>query len=115
MQETTWDWKVCTVAYVHFDDNDFILAKLVLLTAQQTTFPFISAQHTAKFLVGSAMCGVITYISKCYPGSTTDKEIVADSGICEKLQVGDNIMADKGFLLHDILPEGMFSIMLAVL
>ena len=49
-------------------------------------------------------CGV--FVSECYPGSTTDKEIVVDSGILNKLVVGDNVMADKGFLIHDILPEG---------
>ena len=49
---------------------------------------------------------MIVYTSECYPGSTTDKEIVIDSEILSKLSVGDNVMADKGFLIHDILPEG---------
>ena len=69
-----------------------------------------SAQHTAKLLVGIAPSGVVVFVSRCYPGSTTDKEIVVNSGILNKLDVGDNIMADKGFLLHDILPEGLSSV-----
>ena len=68
------------------------------------TYP--SAQYTAKFLLGVAPCGVLVFASRCYPGSTSDKEIVQHCGILEKLSVGDNLMADKGFLIHDLLPEG---------
>ena len=58
--------------------------------------------------MGVAPSGVVVYSSIRKPGSTTDKEIVIDSGILQKLSVGDNVMADKGFLIHDILPEGTF-------
>jgi hypothetical protein len=67
----------------------------------------ISAMHTAKFLVGVSPNGVLVYISPAYPGSTTDKEIVAATGIVEQLNIGDNLMADKGFLIDDLLPDGL--------
>ena len=41
-----------------------------------------------------------------YFGGTTYKEIVVDSGILDKQGVDDNVMADKGFLIHDILRKG---------
>lgn len=49
-------------------------------------------------------CGF--FCSSAYPGSTTDKEIVVASGVLDQLRTGDNVMADKGFLLLDVLPDG---------
>ena len=42
-------------------------------------------------------------MSELYPGSISDKEIVKRSGLLEVLQPGDEIMADKGFLIQDEL------------
>lgn len=40
-----------------------------------------------------------------YVGSTSDQKIILDSGI--HLEAGDLILADKGFLIKDILPQGV--------
>ena len=50
---------------------------------------------------------VITNCSKLYPGSVSDKDIVAKNGILEAFKSSDLILADKGFLIHDIMPEGV--------
>ncbi|KAJ8937031.1 hypothetical protein NQ314_012114 [Rhamnusium bicolor] len=42
-----------------------------------------------------------------YPGSTSDKKIVQHCKILEQMETGDLILADKGFLLKDILPPGV--------
>ena len=42
-------------------------------------------------------------MSKCYEGSISDKRLVEVSGLLEKLDAGDEIMVDKGFLIQDIL------------
>ncbi|KAG5880646.1 hypothetical protein JTB14_015622 [Gonioctena quinquepunctata] len=55
---------------------------------------------------GVAPNGVVTYVSDLYPGSTSDKKIVEDSGILEKMEPGD-LRADKGFLIKDLLPQGV--------
>ena len=49
------------------------------------------------------MCpqGVITFISKCYGGRISDKEITNDSGFLDKLDHGDVILADRGFLVRE--------------
>ena len=39
---------------------------------------------------------------------TSDKVITDQSGIINHLQAGDLILADKGFLIHDILPKNVF-------
>ena len=52
------------------------------------------------------MAGAINFVSDGYPGSYSDKEITKDCKVLEQLTVGDSLMADKGFLIHDLLPDG---------
>ena len=42
-----------------------------------------------------------------FPGSTSDKAIVQKSGVLEHFKSGDLILADKGFLIADIVPPGV--------
>lgn len=53
--------------------------------------------HTAKFLIGIAPNGFISFVSKAYGGRITDKEIVKTSGFYDILEHYDEVMADKGF------------------
>jgi len=46
--------------------------------------------------------GLITYVSKAYPGRSSDKAIFEQSKFIEKLDTNDGLMADKGFLIDDI-------------
>ena len=59
-----------------------------------------------QIIVGVAPNDVITYVSKLYPESTSDKAIVQQSGLLNHLTAGDMVVADKGFLFQDILPNG---------
>ena len=65
-------------------------------------------RHTVKFLIATTPDGALAYISKAYPGSTSDKELLLACNFCSDvgLQPGDNIMVDKGFDIHDVVPEG---------
>ena len=58
--------------------------------------------NSFKVIVGVAPNGVITYVSRLYPGSISDKAIVQQSGLLNHLTAGDMILADKGFLIQDI-------------
>ncbi|VDI15694.1 Hypothetical predicted protein [Mytilus galloprovincialis] len=58
---------------------------------------------TYKFLVGIAPNGTIVYISDAFEGSISDKEIVKKSGFLDTLNNGDEIMADRGFTIDDLL------------
>jgi hypothetical protein len=42
-----------------------------------------------------------------YPGSVSDKKITEHSGILSALNAGDLVLADKGFLVADILLHGV--------
>uniref|UniRef100_A0A8C9XD36 THAP-type domain-containing protein n=1 Tax=Sander lucioperca TaxID=283035 RepID=A0A8C9XD36_SANLU len=60
---------------------------------------------TFKGLVGISPSGLVTFVSDLYTGSISDKEITRESGILCLLEEGDEVMADKGFLIKDLLTE----------
>ncbi|XP_027851855.2 uncharacterized protein LOC114130952 [Aphis gossypii] len=59
------------------------------LVDQKLTYSSYKHRNTLKGLVGVAPNGVITYASKLYPGSTSDKKIVSHCGVLEILQPVD--------------------------
>lgn len=77
------------------------------MESQRQTYSSYKHRNTWKLLVGVAPNGVITFVSKAYPGSTSDKKIVEHSGILNQMHHGDLILADKGFLIQDLLPAGV--------
>lgn len=46
---------------------------------------------------------LLLFFSKLYTGNVSDKEITKLSGILPMLEPGDEVMADKGFLIDDLL------------
>ncbi|XP_078029682.1 uncharacterized protein LOC144466498 [Epinephelus lanceolatus] len=75
------------------------------LILQSETFSSYKNHTTFKGLIGIAPSGMITFISKLYTGSISDKEITRESGLTQLLLPGDGVMADKGFLIEDLLAE----------
>ena len=70
---------------------------------QASTFSAYKNRNTIKVLIGITPSGVISLVSKCYEGSISDRKLVELSGLLEKLEPGDDIMADKGFQIQDLL------------
>ena len=60
---------------------------------------------TFKGLIGISSSGRIVFMSSLFAGSISDKELTRQSGIIELLESGDSVMADKGFLIGDILGD----------
>lgn len=58
---------------------------------------------TFKSLVGITPSGTVSFVSSLYTGGISDKEITARSGIIDLLEANDDVMADKGFLISDLL------------
>ena len=48
-------------------------------------------------------CGTVSFVSKAYGGSASDRHITESCGILEKVNPGDSIMADKSFNIGDLL------------
>lgn len=53
---------------------------------------------TIKILVAITPNSLICFLSKCYGGKASDTFITNDSGFLSKLEPGDEVLADKGFL-----------------
>ena len=60
---------------------------------------------TLKGETGVSPTGAVTFVSALFEGCISDKEITLRSGILDLLQQGDQVMADKGFLIQDLLEE----------
>ena len=54
-------------------------------------------------MIGIIPSGAVVFVSPTYEGSISDKKLVEQSGLLDKLEVGDEIMADKGFDIQDLL------------
>lgn len=50
-----------------------------------------------KVLVGITPNGLISYISECWGGKVSDKQLVLLPDFTKKLEYGDAVMADRGF------------------
>ena len=75
---------------------------------QQMTFSNYKNHNTYKALIGISPSGAITFVSKLFSGSISDKELSCRSGILEVLEPGDSVMADKGFdIEEDLIPLGV--------
>ena len=57
-----------------------------------------------KALVGISPSWAITFVCKLWSGRLSDKEITIKSGLNSLIEPGDNVMADPGFYIADILP-----------
>ncbi len=81
--------------------------------ARNLTYSNYKGNFTAKFLVAIAPSGFVMFISKAYGGRVTDCHITNNCGILEKIESGDQILADKGFpsIEEDVLNRGAFLIM----
>ena len=73
------------------------------MSQQNATYSSYRGIHSFKDIVGVAPNGVITYVSKLYPSSISDKAIVQQSGLLNHLTAGDLVLAVKGFLIQDNL------------
>ena len=72
-------------------------------SAQQLNFSSYKNHNTAKAMAGITPSGAFSFISDLYGGSISDRELFLRSGILNRLEPGDAVMADKGFNVADLL------------
>ncbi|KAE8740222.1 hypothetical protein FOCC_FOCC014274 [Frankliniella occidentalis] len=82
------------------DCCEVTIEKCKCLKCRVLTYSQYKKNHTVKFNMGVAPSGLITEASSAYGGRASDKHIVADSGILNKLDYGDAVMVDKGYQIE---------------
>lgn len=55
-------------------------------------------------------CGLVSFISDAYSGSTSNRQIVEWSGLTQLMEPSDSVMADKGFDVQDIFAQYDFTV-----
>ena len=88
---------------VRIDCTEFFIQRPSSLPSQSATFSAYKNTNTCKSLVGISPDGAFTFVSSLYEGSISDRDLVLCSGLLQKLERGDSLMADKGFDIEDLL------------
>jgi len=88
---------------VIIDATEMYIEKPSNPEAQQLTFSTYKNTNTLKALVSITPSGSVCFISDLYGGCISDKVITSKSGFIDKLQRGDEVMADRGFNIQEML------------
>lgn len=85
------------------DCTEGAIEKPSMAKAQAQTYSNYKSKNTWKKLLCIVPCGTISFVSKSYGGSASDRFITERCGLLDKVLPGDAIMADKGFNIGDLL------------
>lgn len=88
---------------VILDATEIPIEKPSNCNSQRMTFSTYKNRNTLKALIGISPRGQVTYISDCYGGSTSDRQIIERSDLMSgMLEKGDSIMSDRGIMVQDL-------------
>ncbi len=90
---------------VVIDCTEIFLQSSQNYTKQGHLYSSYKNHTTAKTLIGCSPSGRAVFVSNCYEGSISDREIVKQSGFLDFLETGDVVLADRGFTIEDLVRE----------
>ena len=71
------------------------------LSVRAQTWSNYKHNNTVKYLISITPSGVINFLSAGWGGRVSDKEITLQSGYMDKLLHGDEVLAERGFLVSE--------------
>ena len=71
--------------------------------AQSTTYSSYESHNTAKVLVAISLSWTFTFVSDPWGGNASDICLTEHSGILDLIEKGDDMIADPGFNIRDLL------------
>ena len=85
--------------------QSFFVEKSTQPSAQKITWSDYKSHNTFKLLVGISPSGGFTFVSKLWSGGVSDQNITQKSGLTDKLEPLDDVMADRGFNIRDMVTK----------
>lgn len=79
--------------------------EITSLKSQSETSLSYKDRTTLKGLIGVAPCGLVTFVSPLYEDWISDENIMKTSGVLPLLEPGDEVMADQGFIIDNVLSK----------
>ena len=85
------------------DCSEIFIDRPSNLAARAQTWSNYKHNNTIKYLVAITPAGAISFLSQGWGGRVSDKEITVKSGFLENIETGDEVLADRDFLVRDEL------------
>lgn len=95
--------KVFPKTRVIIDCTEIFIQRPKSCIAQSTTYSTYKSHNTYKALIGISPTGLITFVSDLWGGNTSDRFITEHCGLLDLIEEGDEVMADRGFTVRDLL------------
>ncbi|VDI48973.1 Hypothetical predicted protein [Mytilus galloprovincialis] len=97
---TTFPKTTCII-----DCTEIFIQKPTTPSAQARTYSTYKQHNTYKMLVSITPTGAFNFVSNLWCGNVSDRYITEHSGFLDNIKAGDEVMADRGFLIRDLLLE----------
>ena len=86
---------------VIIDCSEIFIRRPTSFVARSQTYSNYKKHNTVKFLIGITPWGTVSFISRCWGGRISDKNLTVESSFLKKLEYGDTVLADRGFSVSE--------------